>query len=217
MISRKLASKVWGFSECVIVITADARLAQAMEAVRQTEGRLSTSEAVNVLRGTNSAKVRTELWDNLTSFGAGKKVEKATLERLLHHMVPTHACERCEPIGPGSVLRRRWFCTGAVEVHRAWPTGFVCRCRLQDGRVCLKPQTKRKPLTQHLTQVLTQLLVEDTRRSEGLYATVTSVLKVCRHRPRRIRKWRLPPLRPRADRGRGKAFGYRLVPTLHKR
>jgi len=90
-----------------------------LEAVRQADGRMSSSVALDVLRGVKSTKVRTELWDNLAAFAAAKKVDKTTLERLVHHLV------------------------------------------------------------------LTNLLIEDTRRSEGLYATVSSVLRVRRFAPRR--------------------------------
>lgn len=94
---------------------------QVLEAVRQADGRMSSSVALDVLRGVKSTKVRTELWDNLAAFAAAKKVDKTTLERLVHHLV------------------------------------------------------------------LTDLLIEDTRRSEGVYATVSSVLRV-----RRFALWRAP-------------------------
>jgi hypothetical protein len=80
---------------------------------------MSSSVALDVLRGVKSTKVRTELWDNLTAFAAAKKVDKTTLERLIHHLV------------------------------------------------------------------FTNLLIEDTRRSEGLYANVSSVLRVRRFAPQR--------------------------------
>jgi len=67
------------------VMTAETK--RIISLVKQLEGKLSITNIIDILKGSDLEKLKKLRCENMTEFGSAKKVSKPDLEKLLHHLV----------------------------------------------------------------------------------------------------------------------------------